>query len=232
MLRMENQQNTPHVAESATVSDCLTPPALDVVLASGSPRRKQLLEKAGVKFAVRVPQVDETLEPDQLADPQEAAKKLAERKAGAIVQEVLTLSYTGMAAIIGADTMVVCDGEIFGKPVNLSDAKRMLSRLSGRTHQVVTAVSVWLIAAPTPEEVSMAFRTFAETTSVTFHELTDEEIGDYLRQGESFDKAGAYAAQGMGAKLIAQIQGDIDTVIGLPVTRLLEEFPDLKAPQE
>ena len=177
---------------------------------STSPRRKQLLEDAGVRFVVHASDVDETLEPDLLADPPEACKKLAERKAGAVVQEVLAEDYTGMAAVIGADTMVVCEGEIFGKPVSLSDAKRMLRCLSGRTHEVLTAVSVWMV----------------DRSAVTFRELTDEEIVDYLRKGESFDKAGAYAVQGAGADLVARVDGAMDTVIGLPVGRLLEEFPD------
>ncbi|BAK43527.1 nucleoside triphosphate pyrophosphatase [Eggerthella sp. YY7918] len=218
---MENEQNTHPVEESAEM------PAFDVILASGSPRRKQLLEDAGVAFSVRVSDVDESLEPDILTDPPEAAKKLAERKAGAVVQEVLAENYTGMAMILGADTMVVCEGEIFGKPRSLSDAKHMLSRLSGRTHEVVTAVSVWLVAAPEVEKLSVGFRTFADTSRVTFRDLTDEEIADYLRKGESFDKAGAYAVQGAGADLVARVEGDLSTVIGLPVERLLREFPEL-----
>ena len=220
--RMENEQNTQPAAAPAE-----TPmPALDIVLASASPRRKQLLEDAGVRFVVHASEVDETLEPDLLADPPEACKKLAERKAGAVVQEVLAEDYTGMAAVIGADTMVVCEGEIFGKPVSLSDAKRMLRCLSGRTHEVLTAVSVWMVAAPEPENISLGFRTFVDRSAVTFRELTDEEIVDYLRKGESFDKAGAYAVQGAGADLVARVDGAMDTVIGLPVGRLLEEFPD------
>ena len=155
-------------------------------------------------------------------------KKLAERKAGAVVQEVLGEGYTGMAAIIGADTMVVCDGEIFGKPASISDAKRMLRRLQGNTHEVLTGVSVWLVSAPNAEDVSLGFRTFVDRAAVTFHPQTDEQLAEYLKCGESFDKAGAYAAQGNGAKLIKHIEGDLDTVIGLPVTRLLKEFPDLK----
>lgn len=107
-----------------------------------------------------------------MADPPEAAKKLAERKAGAVVQEVLAdAGFTGMAIVLGADTMVVKDGQIFGKPKNLSDATHMLRQLSGATHQVVTAVSVWMISVPEPEKVSLGFRTFADTSRVTFHEL-------------------------------------------------------------
>lgn len=230
---MENEQNTSSQESASAEAQSAAPstqPALtvDVILASGSPRRRELLEREGVEFTVRVSEVDETLEPDLLADPPEAAKKLAERKAGAVVQEVLSGDYTGMAAVLGADTMVVCEGEIFGKPVSLSDAKRMLRRLAGTTHEVITAVSVWLVAAPEPDQVSLGFRTFVDSAAVTFHELSDDQIVEYLRKGESFDKAGAYAVQGAGADLVKHVQGDLDTVVGLPVKRLLEEFPDLK----
>ncbi len=145
-----------------------------------------------------------------------------------MVQEILAdAGFTGACMVLGADTMVVKDGEIFGKPKNLSNAKYMLRQFSGATHQVITAVSVWMIAAPEPEKVSLGFRTFADVSHVTFHDLTDDQIADYLRKGESFDKAGAYAIQGEGAKLVAQVEGSLDTVIGLPVERLLREFPDI-----
>ena len=204
------------------------PQEFDIILASASPRRRDLLQQAGVKFRVRLPEnpVDETLEPDDLRDPHEAAKKLAERKAGAVVQEVLSENY------VGCDTMVVCDGKIFGKPANLSDAKHMLRQLSGRTHEVVTAVSVWLVAAPTMEDISLGFRTFADATYVEFHELDDSAIADYLREGESFDKAGAYAIQGKGERLVKRINGSMSTVIGLPVERLLKELPDIFVSQD
>lgn len=201
----------------------------EVILASNSPRRRELLDAAGVKFTVRTPvtPVDESLEPDLAADPEEAAKKLAERKAGAVIQEVLSENYTGMLIVIGADTMVVLDGKIFGKPRSASDGKHMLRQLSGRTHEVITAVSVWMVAAPNAEDVSLGFRTFADISRVTFRDLTDEEITEYLRKGESFDKAGAYAIQGEGAALVDHYDGSLDTIIGLPATRLIKEFPDL-----
>lgn len=221
------------VAEPGTASAsgaATQPPAFQVVLASGSPRRRQLLADAGVKFTVHAADVDETLEPDLLAQPAEGCKKLAERKAGAVVQEILAdPEFRGMLIVLGADTMVVHRGEIFGKPVSLSDGKRMLRALSGDTHQVITAVSVWMIAVNEEGKVSLGFRTFTDEAHVEFHELSDDQIADYLRKGESFDKAGAYAAQGEGAKLIKHIEGDRDTVIGLPVARLLREFPDLAA---
>lgn len=201
----------------------------EVILASNSPRRRELLDAAGVTFTVRTPvtPVDESLEPDLAANPEEAAKKLAERKAGAVIQEVLSENYTGMLIVIGADTMVVLDGKIFGKPRSASDGKHMLRQLSGRTHEVITAVSVWMVAAPNAEDVSLGFRTFADISRVTFRDLTDEEITEYLRKGESFDKAGAYAIQGEGAALVDHYDGSLDTIIGLPTTRLIKEFPDL-----
>ncbi len=204
-------------------------PAFEVILASNSPRRRELLDAAGVNFTVRTPvtPVDESLEPDLAADPEEAAKKLAERKAGAVIQEVLSENYTGMLIVIGADTMVVLDGKIFGKPRSASDGKHMLRQLSGRTHEVITAVSVWMVAAPNAEDVSLGFRTFADISRVTFRDLIDEEITDYLRKGESFDKAGAYAIQGEGASLVDHYDGSLDTIIGLPAERLIKEFPDL-----
>lgn len=207
----------------------MTNDSFDVILASNSPRRRDLLREAGVNFTVRTPAtpVDETLEPDLAANPEEAAKKLAERKAGAVIQEVLADDYTGMLIVIGADTMVVLDGKIFGKPRSLSDGKHMLRSLSGRTHEVITAVSVWMVAAPEAEKISLGFRTFADVSRVTFRDLTDEEIADYLAKGESFDKAGAYAIQGEGRALVDHYDGAWDTIVGLPAERLVREFPDL-----
>ncbi len=205
-----------------------TPPVM-VVLASASPRRKKLLEDAGVKVRVLVPTetVDETLEADDLVMPAEAAKKLAEKKAGAAVQELLASGEQGMFAVIGADTMVVKGEQIFGKPRNLEDAKRMLRELAGCTHQVITGVSLWMLLVGEGDEVSLGYRTFADASSVTFKELTDEEIVDYLRKGESFDKAGAYAIQGEGRALVKRYDGAFDTIVGLPVERLLADYPDL-----
>ncbi len=223
------QQLTPdgHDTPAAEHEPAPEPDHVDIILASGSPRRKQLLEEARIRFTVHVSEVDETLDADVLAEPSEAAKKLAERKAGAVVQEVLASDYRGAAVVLGADTMVVLDNTIFGKPKSLSDAKGMLRKLSGRTHEVLTAVSVWMVMAPEPEKVSLGFRTFCDTSRVAFKELTDDEITAYLKCGESFDKAGAYAIQGEGAKLATLVEGELDTVIGLPVGRLQREFPDI-----
>lgn len=127
---------------------------INIILASNSPRRKQLLQDAGVQFRVFTPTepVDETLDADLLAQPEEAVKKLAERKAGAAVQEVLAQNPVGLGFVIGADTMVVLDGEIFGKPYSADHAREMLRKLSGKTHQVITGVSVWMMLLNETEE--------------------------------------------------------------------------------
>ena len=205
-----------------------TPPPLKVILASKSPRRRDLLKEAGIKFTVRTPiePVDETLDADELMMPVEAVKKLAERKAGALIQELIAENPQGLFMVLGADTMVVKSGDIFGKPRNLDDAKRMLGELSGVSHDVITAVSVWMLAAD-GENVSLAYRTFADKSVVTFKELTEEGIIDYLRKGESFDKAGAYAIQGEGRALVESYDGSLDTIVGFPVKRLIQEFPDI-----
>lgn len=201
---------------------------LSIILASASPRRKQLLEREGVAARVLVSQVDESLTDDLRANPSEAVKVLAQRKAGVVAQEVLEQNFVGRVAIIGADTMVAQGGELFGKPKDHKQAVSMLRRLAGTTHEVLTGVSVWYIDAPEPQRVSMGYRSFVDSAKVTFYPLSDQAILEYLSKGESFDKAGAYAAQGHGRFLIERIEGDEDSVIGLPVKRLFEEFPDLK----
>ncbi len=213
-----------------TMSDEHTTEPFQVILASKSPRRRELLSEAGISYTVRSPSqpVDETLEPDDLALPAQAAKKLAEKKAGAVIQDMLAEDVRGLFMVIGADTMVVLDGKIFGKPKNLDDAKRMLAELADRTHEVITAVSVWLLSSQEDEGVSLAYRTFADESRVTFKKLDDETIAAYLARGESFDKAGAYAIQGEGRALIERYEGALDTIIGLPVERLIKEFPDIR----
>ncbi len=201
---------------------------IDIVLASSSPRRRELLEREGVSFVVQSADVDESLESDLLRQPEEAVKKLAERKAGAVVQQVLgDPDYVGAAAIIGADTVVVLGDKIYGKPADEEDAHRILRELSGRTHEVITGVSVWLVSAPPSKEVSLGFRTFTETSRVTFKALSDEAIAEYVAGGEPMDKAGAYGIQGDGGALVDRIDGDFDNIVGLPVSRLLEEFSEI-----
>ena len=201
---------------------------MDIILASASPRRRKLLEDAGVAFRVVASDVDETLDDELLADPHQAARELAQRKAGAVVQQVLaTNPHDAQAVVIGADTMVVLDGRIFGKPQSASEGKGMLRKLSGRTHEVVTGVSVWMVVADEAGNVNVGRKTFEEASFVTFKQLDDEAITAYLRMGESYDKAGAYAIQGEGGKLVEKTEGDYDNIVGLPVTKLLNLFPDL-----
>ncbi len=204
-------------------------PSIDIILASTSKRRRELLEKAGVEFTVRKPQtpVDETLDEALMSDPIEACKQLAERKAGAMIQELLAEKPKGTLIVIGADTMVVKDARIFGKPKSFSDGKYILRQLSGGTHDVITAVSIWMLSAPQADNVSIGRHTFADVSHVTFKNLTDKEISDYLREEKPFDKAGAYAIQGQGAYLVDHYEGSLDTIIGLPVDRLIREAPFL-----
>lgn len=224
---MTNAMDTGSAAGPAETNRAAARPT--IVLASASPRRKQLLADAGVPFLVREADVDETLDADLAADPRQAACALAERKAAFVVQDLLARTMPGVFFVIGADTMVVCNGEIFGKPRNLDDAKRMLRSLSGVTHEVVTGVSAWAVAIAPDGTSSVGRTSFFDVSNVTFRQLKDTQIADYLRCGESFDKAGAYAVQGEGAKLIERIDGALDTVIGLPVGRLMEEFPEVFA---
>jgi septum formation protein len=199
----------------------------DIILASGSPRRRELLAREGVKFQVFQVTANETLSDEEAADAAKAAETLAERKAGAAVQTILAQPYLGQATVIGADTMVVLDGKIYGKPRSAEAAHATLRALSGKTHQVITGVSVWRLLYSGPDELQVGRRNFHVVSDVTFRELSDEEIDAYVRTGESRDKAGAYGIQGEGAKLVAGYEGDYDNIVGLPVKRLLELFPDL-----
>lgn len=199
----------------------------DIVLASASPRRRELLQQTGVAFRVHAVDVDETLEPSLAEDPVEAVKKLSERKAKAAVEQLVTPDYEGTLVVLGSDTMVVFRGEIFGKPRDAADAERMLRALSGHGHDVHTAVSFWAVHAPKGQDVGLFYRTFVDTTYVYFRDLSDEEIAAYIASGDPFDKAGAYGIQSGGGAFVDHIEGSLDTVIGFPVERLKKEFPDI-----
>ena len=174
-----------------------------VVLASGSPRRRELLARLLPLFEVVVSDVDE--DALTLPDPIATAERLAEAKARAV--SLLRLE----ALVIGADTVVALDGEQFAKPSDADDARRMLRALSGRTHTVATGVS--LVSAE-------GVRTFHDRTLVTFRELDDGEIAAYVLTGEPMDKAGAYAIQGGAAAFVRRREGSETNVIGLPLERL------------
>ncbi len=171
-----------------------------LVLASRSPRRSELLRSAGLEFEVRPVNVDETPFPDE--NPEEHVKRLAQQKATAATA-------SADETVLGADTIVVMNGEIFGKPVNAADAERMLRLLSGRKHEVLTGVCLKL-----GEHVVTDWA----TTLVWFQQLSDVEIGEYINSGEPLDKAGAYAIQGLASKFIERIDGSYSNVVGLPVS--------------
>jgi septum formation protein len=178
-----------------------------MILASSSPRRKELLKFLEIPFQTVNANVDESIEQGTL--PDEAVKKLAYRKASAVA------SGYPESLVIGSDTIVVLEGEILGKPSDRADAKQMLQRLSGKTHYVHTGVA--LIQG-------QQNKVFSEKTEVTFWELTEVEIEKYLDSGEPFDKAGSYGIQGYGSLLVKHIAGDYYTVVGLPVSRLAREL--------
>jgi septum formation protein len=177
------------------------PPTPPLVLASASPRRAELLQRAGIAFETVAADVDET----QLAgEPAEDyVRRLAGWKAGRVAA-----SHPGRA-VLGADTTVVVDGEVFGKPADAADAARMLARLSGRSHLVLTGVC--LISPDGNAE------TAAAVTTVEFRPLTADEISGYVQTGEPMDKAGAYAIQGGAAGFVSRLDGPYDNVVGLPV---------------
>ena len=157
-------------------------------------------------------------------------KKLAERKAKAAVEQLVTPDYDGTMIVLGSDTMVVFRGRIFGKPRDAADAARMLRALSGHGHDVHTAVSLWAVHAPAGQDVGLFYRTFVDTTYVYFRDLSEDEIAAYIASGDPFDKAGAYGIQSGGGAFVDHIEGSLDTVIGFPVERLKAEFPDIFDP--
>ena len=180
-----------------------------IILASNSPRRKELLNLGGIDFIVKSSDVDETL-PDGMTEPCEVVKYLSKIKAKAV--------YDGENIVIGADTVVAVDGEILGKPQDAEDAKRMLKMLSGKVHSVFTGVT---IISP------KCANSFYSETKVEFYSLTDEEIEEYIASREPMDKAGAYGIQGKGSLLIKGIVGDYFNVVGLPLAQTVRELRNM-----
>ena len=182
-----------------------------LVLASASPRRRELLGNAGISFTVQAADINET--PLAGESPQDCAERLAREKALAVFQS------HPQQWVLGADTIVVIDGVILGKPYDAEDAARMLRMLSGRTHTVITGVC--LVGPGASGQWSVASEaealTGSETTLVTFSQLSDDEIRNYVATGEPMDKAGAYAIQGIASRWIPRIEGDYSNVVGLPV---------------
>jgi septum formation protein len=188
-----------------------------LILASASPRRAELLKAAGIDFDVMPADVDEAVHDGE--SPEQYARRVANAKAcGALAR-------SHGRPVLAADTVVVVDGQILQKPADAEDARRMLALLSGRRHEVLTAVSVSLGG---PDDVCPA-AAGVERTTVEFAPLSDAEIAWYVASGEPLDKAGAYAIQGLGSRFITRINGSYSNVVGLPVAlvyKLLQLSPD------
>lgn len=180
--------------------------AQNLVLASQSPRRSELLKTLGMNFSVAPSHCDESIPPG--LSPEEGALAVAKRKALAASDEAGEESF-----VLAADTIVVAEGEILGKPADRADAERMLWLLSGRAHEVITAVA---LAHKTE------IRAIALSTEVTFRELDNAIVKWYLDSGEPFDKAGGYGIQGKGSALVRSIKGSYTNVVGLPVAQTVE----------
>lgn len=191
-----------------------------MILASQSPRRRELLSEAGFDLDIRPADIDEARLPGE--SPVELVERLAAEKAEAARAALVASPADGL--LVAADTIVWMDDEALGKPENPEDAARMLRELSGRTHHVSTGVCVLRLAG---DGSAAAQASFVETTDVTFWELTDAEISAYVSTGEPLDKAGAYGIQGAGRLLVEKIDGDYSNVVGLPVARLVREVTRL-----
>ncbi len=180
-----------------------------LVLASASPRRKELLTQAGYKFQVIPANIPEDRRPNE--DPTAFVTRLALEKAQSVFDQLNVDTREDPILVLGADTIVVIRDEVLGKPQDAADAARMLRLLSGHTHQVITGVC--LISN---DKTELA----AETTAVTMREISEEEIAAYVATGEPMDKAGAYAIQGYAARWIPRIEGCYFNVVGLPLARV------------
>lgn len=175
-----------------------------IILASASPRRKELMKQAGLEFDVCVSTEEEKKGP---WGPEEMVRRLSRQKAQDVAER-----YAEDCIVIGADTVVACDQEILGKPADDQDAFRMLHMLQGRTHEVYTGVTIVEGSLDSGKTT-----VFAEKTEVTMYPMSDQMIWDYIRTGEPSDKAGAYGIQGRAAVFIKSIKGDYNNVVGLPV---------------
>jgi len=186
---------------------------MKLILASASVRRAEILHDAGFSFTVLSSAIDETTVPGE--SPHDLVQRLADAKADLVAARAV-----GPAIVIAADTEVVVDGHVFGKPRTSEDARKMLAKLSGRTHSVITGVT--LIRLPDAER-----RSFVETTHVHFAAIPEEEIRRYLATGEPFDKAGAYAIQGRAGRYVPRIEGCYFNIVGLPLARLYQSLEEL-----
>lgn len=183
---------------------------MNVILASQSPRRRELMGLLRIPFTVRAADIDETMDPN--ADPAEEVARVSRLKAEAATQ-------SPEETVIAADTIVVCGGKLLGKPRDEADAFRTLQMLSGRAHQVMTGLTV---------RRGDSIRTHTEITDVYFRPLSEQEIRDYIRTNDPMDKAGSYGIQSGAAVFVEKLVGDYYNVVGLPVCRLYQILKELE----
>ncbi len=184
---------------------------MKIILASASPRRKELLKQIGIDFEICVSDVEEIITE---TIPARVVEELSIQKAGAVLQQT-----TGDVIVIGADTVVALDDMILGKPRDEEHAKEMLRSLQAKEHQVHTGVTIY-----SRKDGKEKRNTFSECTKVKFYPMTEAEIKQYVESAEPMDKAGAYGIQGLGACYVERIDGDYNNVVGLPIARLYQEL--------
>jgi len=187
---------------------------MKIILASSSPRRKDIMEQVGIPFEVRVSEVDENI---GITKPDLLVKALSKLKAGAVLKEILKEDKNAECAVIGADTVVALDNEVLGKPKDDLDAKRMIKAQSGQKSAVYTGVTVLIRKNGKTKK-----DTFAVKTKIEMVEVSDECIDAYIASGEPRDKAGAYGIQGRFAQYVKKIDGDYYNIVGFPICPIAE----------
>lgn len=187
-----------------------------IVLASASPRRRELLASVGIQFQIIPSHIDETQQPNE--EPEAFVLRLSQEKATEVAQR----STVSGRWFIGSDTIVLCDGVILGKPESQQDSADMLRMLSGRSHQVISGYAIL-------DRHNNQWRSRSITTDVTFRSLTEREIEGYIASGEPADKAGSYAIQGLGAFMVTAISGSYSSVVGLPLAQIVTDLQQLGA---
>ncbi len=189
-----------------------------VILASASPRRRELLAQIGMDFKVIISKADENISEPA---PEQLVMKLSDIKAMAVYEEHGIEDEATI--ILGADTVVAFDGKVLGKPKDTQQAKEMLSMLSDNTHQVFTGVTILY-----KKQGGLKSETFYDKTTVYTYPISDKEIDQYIMTGEPMDKAGSYGIQGIGAKFIKKIDGDYNNVVGLPVSKIYQKIKEIE----
>lgn len=200
-----------------------------IILASKSPRRKELLSRIGIEFECMASEMEEKITDDS---PDKVVSELSRQKAENILEMLRPAEEQDSSpmVIIGADTIVECDGKIMGKPKDDTDAKRMLRLLAGRCHSVWTGVTILFINIDKNGNINdnkIISETFACETKVYMYPVSDKEIDKYIKTKEPCDKAGAYGIQGIATKFIEKIEGDYNNVVGLPVSALYQKIKNI-----